>query len=136
MNEVGASRGSRTGSHAWANEHYVKELHCDLPAANVAGPVPAVTGACIMTSASLYATFGGLRGGYVQGDYEDSDLGLRLAEAGLDSWCLPSVALYHLEGQSYPSEERKVASQFNKWVHAYPWNDAIEQRASRSGAKS
>lgn len=124
----------QTGSHVWANEHFFKGLHRSLPAANVARAVPAVTGACMLIAASLYAEHGGLRGGYVQGDYEDSDLCLRLAEAGLESWYLPSVALYHLEGQSYPSDERKLASQFNRWLHTYLWNDAMEQTASASGA--
>jgi GT2 family glycosyltransferase len=68
---------------------------------------------------------GGLRGDYVQGDYEDSDLCLRLAERGLESWYLPGVALYHIEGESYPSEERTRASQFNKWLHTYLWKDVI-----------
>ena len=70
----------------------------------------------MMISAALYAEIGGLRGGFIQGDYEDSDLCLRLAEAGLETWYLPAVALYHLEGQSYPSDERNRASQFNKWL--------------------
>jgi GT2 family glycosyltransferase len=124
-----------SGSHVWTNEHYFKGLHRDLPAANVARPVPAVTGACMMISASVYAECGGLRGGFVQGDYEDSDLCLRLAEAGLETWYLPSVALYHLEGQSYPSEERKLASQFNRWLHTYLWNDEIERMSTGSDAK-
>jgi GT2 family glycosyltransferase len=84
----------------------------------------------MLISKSLFHEMGGLRGGYVQGDYEDSDLCLRLAEAGLDSWYLPRVALYHLEGQSYPSEERALASQFNRWLHTYLWNDAIAAQAA------
>jgi GT2 family glycosyltransferase len=120
------------GSYLWANEHYYKGLHRDLPAANVARVVPAVTGACMIIAASLYRELGGLTGGYVQGDYEDSDLCLRLADAGFQNWYLPSIALYHLEGQSYASEERQLASQFNMWLHTYRWNDAIERIASVS----
>jgi GT2 family glycosyltransferase len=123
------------GSHVWTNEHYFKGLHRDLPAANVARPVPAVTGACMLLSTRLFHDLGGLRGEYVQGDYEDSDLCLRLAERGLESWYLPGVALYHLEGQSYPSEERTLASQFNKWLHTYMWSDTIAA-LSRKGATS
>jgi GT2 family glycosyltransferase len=114
------------GTFVWANEHYYKGMHRDLPAANVVRRVPAVTGACLMISRALYETHGGLRGCYVQGDYEDSDLCLRLAAGELESWYLPAVALYHLEGQSYPSAERAVASQYNKWLHTHLWGDAIE----------
>jgi GT2 family glycosyltransferase len=115
------------GAGAWANEHFFKGLHRDLPAANVARPVPAVTGACLMIDRSLFLEHGGLRGEYVQGDYEDSDLCLRLAESGLESWYVPEVTLYHLEGQSYPTAERALASQYNKWLHTHLWGDSIER---------
>ena len=44
--------GPTAGS--WANMHYFKGLHKDLPAANVARPVPAVTAACLMIEKELY----------------------------------------------------------------------------------
>ena len=113
------------GAHIWSNEHFYKGLHRDLPAANQARPVPAVTGACLLISTELFRRFGGLRGFYVQGDYEDSDLCLRLAEAGYESWYYPDVALYHLEGQSYPSDLRGVTSEFNMWVHTHLWAERL-----------
>ena len=58
--------------------HYFKGLHRDLPAANVPRPVPAVTAACLMIQRDLYRELDGLRSIYIQGDYEDSDLCLRL----------------------------------------------------------
>jgi len=113
------------GAHVWSNEHYFKGLYRDLPAANVARPVPAVTGACTMIAADLYRQLGGLRGRYIQGDYEDSDLCLRLRDMGHECWYLPSVELYHLEGQSYPSAERQHTSEYNKWLHTSIWHEAI-----------
>ena len=87
--------------------------------------MPAVTGACMMIAASLYAQLGGLRGRYIQGDYEDSDLCLRLRDMGHESWYLPDVELYHLEGQSYPSSERQLTTEYNKWLHTSIWHEAI-----------
>ena len=58
---------------------------------------------------AVRASSAGCRGIYVQGDYEDSDLCLRLASAGSRTGTCPSVELYHLEAQSYPAAER-VAS--------------------------
>ena len=113
------------GAQVWSNEHYFKGLYRDLPAANVARPVPAVTGACMMIAATLYRQLGGLRGRYIQGDYEDSDLCLRLRDMGHESWYLPDVELYHLEGQSYPSTERELTSEYNKWLHTSIWHEAI-----------
>jgi O-antigen biosynthesis protein len=110
----------------WNNEHYFKGLHRRLPAANVARPVPAVTAACLMIDAALYRRLGGLSGTYVQGDFEDSDLCLRLAEAGYENWYVPFVELYHLEGQSYPLPLRQLTTRYNRWLHTYLWGQQIE----------
>ena len=99
----------------------------DTREANVARQVPAITGACLMIDKALYDRVGGLSASYVQGDYEDSDLCLRLAEIGRKSWYLPTVALYHLEGQSYPSSERELISEFNKWLHTQRWQERLRE---------
>jgi GT2 family glycosyltransferase len=114
------------GSYLWQNSHYFKGLHRCLPVANVARPVPAVTGACLMIDRALYALVGGLRGMYVQGDYEDSDLCLRLIQAGYENWYLPTAELYHLEGQSYPGVLRQLTYRYNAWLHTRLWNEHIE----------
>ncbi|MDQ4064930.1 MAG: glycosyltransferase [Actinomycetota bacterium] len=121
------------GAHVWSNEHFFKGLHRDFPAANVARRVPAVTAACLLIKTQLFHELGGLRGMYVQGDYEDSDLCLRLDEIGLDSWYLPDVELYHLEAQSYPTPEREAASEYNMWLHTHIWNDVLERWTSSNG---
>ena len=109
----------------WANMHYYKGLHRNLPAANVTRPVPALTGACLMVARDLYEAVGGFQNIYVQGDHEDSDLCLRLIEMGLENWYLPEVELYHLEAQSYPSELRGRTALYNRWIHTKLWNDRI-----------
>ncbi|HEU4735683.1 MAG TPA: glycosyltransferase [Solirubrobacterales bacterium] len=118
------------GGGAWGNEHFFKGLHRDLPAANLSRPVPAVSGACLMIDRGLYEEVGGLRGLYVQGDYEDTDLCLRLREAGRESWYLPEVELYHLEGQSYALETRHAMSRYNVWLHSRLWDAEIERLTS------
>jgi GT2 family glycosyltransferase len=109
----------------WANAHYFKGLSQELPAANKARRVPGVTAACLMIARKLYLQMNGLQGRYVQGDYEDSDLCLRLLASGFDNWYLPSVALYHLEGQSYPTPLREAASLYNRWLHTELWDAQI-----------
>jgi hypothetical protein len=113
------------GGHVWSNEHYFKGLHRDFPKANVPRQVPAVTGACLMTELALYREMDGLRGAYIRGDYEDSDLCLRLRHRGREIWYLPDVELYHLEGQSYPTRERALTSDYNKWLHSFIWHDEL-----------
>jgi len=115
----------------WNNEHYFKGLHRHLPVANTPRPVPAVTGACMMIDSGLYERFGGLRGIYVQGDYEDSDLCLRLIEAGYENWYLPDAELYHLEGQSYALASRQLNGRYNTWLHTHLWRERIEAVMTR-----
>jgi GT2 family glycosyltransferase len=115
---------------AWENEHFFKGLHRDLPAANVTRAVPAVSGACMMIERDLFERIGGLRGMFVQGDYEDTDLCLRLQQEGHETWYLPEVELYHLEGQSYALETRNAMSRYNVWLHTRLWDEEIARAMS------
>jgi O-antigen biosynthesis protein len=115
------------GAELWENAHYFKGLHRDFPAANVARPVPAVTAACMLIDRERYEEAGGLPLHYVQGDYEDSELCLRLSKAGYENWYLPQVELYHLEGQSYVADARRVPSEYNMWLHSEIWGERIEE---------
>jgi GT2 family glycosyltransferase len=119
------------GRNVWMNEHFYKGLHSDLPAANVARQVPAVTGACLMIEAKLYADVGGLSGVYIQGDYEDSDLCMRLSATGRENWYFPRVELYHLEGQSYQTSARQVNYEYNRWLFNETWSEAIRNANSK-----
>jgi GT2 family glycosyltransferase len=119
------------GSNVWHDAHYYKGMHRSLPAANVARTVPLVSGACLMIDRTLYEQLGGLRPIYVRGDYEDSDLCLRLIDSGRENWYVPDVELYHLEGQSYTvggaeqSGDRYTANRYNAWVHTHLWDERI-----------
>lgn len=115
----------------WANMHYYKGLHRNLPAANDTRPVPALTGACLMVARDLYDAIGGFQNIYVQGDHEDSDLCLRLIEKGLENWYLPEVELYHLEAQSYPNELRGRTALYNRWIHTKLWDESIRKVMDR-----
>jgi GT2 family glycosyltransferase len=118
------------GAELWENAHCFKGLHRDFPAANAARPVPAVTAACMLIDRERYEEVGGLPLHYVQGDYEDSELCLRLSKAGCKNWYLPQVELYHLEGQSYVADTRRVPSEYNMWLHSEIWGDRIEELMS------
>ena len=115
------------GQPVWQDAHYFKGLHRDFPDANVARVVPVVSGACMMIARERYDAMGGLHGGYVQGDYEDADICLRMMEAGSRNWYFPDAELYHLEALSYSSSLRVPANRYNAWLHTRMWGDRIEQ---------
>jgi GT2 family glycosyltransferase len=113
------------GDPWWLNQHYYKGLRGDFGPATAAREVPAVTGACMLVDTSVYRELGGLSERYVQGDFEDSDLCLRLRERGLVTWYAADVVAYHLEAMSYPSAMRTLVGRYNRWLHTQLWDDRI-----------
>jgi O-antigen biosynthesis protein len=122
------------GQPVWQDAHYFKGMHRDFPDANVPRAVPVVSGACMMIARELYESMGGLDGGYVQGDYEDADICLRIMEAGLRNWYMPEAELYHLEALSYSASLRMPANRYNAWLHTRTWGDRIEQLEAAAGS--
>lgn len=115
----------------WENHHRFSGLDANLPQANVAQPAPAVTGACMLVDKHQFDELGGLSTEFVMGDFEDSDYCLKLAEIGLTTWYLPAAVLYHLEAQSYPTEQRGAALRYNAWLHTRKWSPLIETVMAR-----
>jgi GT2 family glycosyltransferase len=126
---------------AWRNRHFFKGLPRDFAPAAQARAVPAVTGACLVLRRAVYERLGGFDESYLVGDYEDSDLCLKLAADGLGCWYEPKATLLHLERQSVPlhrAHARGLASECNRVLHAGRWQAAMEEamRRFQAGAGS
>ncbi|MEN9800063.1 MAG: hypothetical protein RL653_3760 [Pseudomonadota bacterium] len=98
--------------------------------------VDLVTGACLMVSAAKYAAVGGLDAErYIIGDFEDSDLCMKLKEKGWQNWLLEDVVLVHLERQSQGFADRGAfrfnVTLANAWEYARRWGATLE--APRAG---
>ncbi len=90
--------------------------------------VPGITGACMVMRRALFEEVGGFTEDYVIGDYEDSDLCLKIRHARTRHPLRPAAELYHLERQSMRESAdymRGVASQYNSWLQTERWEDAI-----------
>jgi GT2 family glycosyltransferase len=112
----------------WYNRHYFKGFPRDFAAACVAREVPAVTGACMLLRRELYEHVGGLNENYLIGDYEDSDLCLKLRSGGNAVRYEPAAELYHFERRSIERNTgytRGVADAHNRWLHHERWQAAI-----------
>ncbi|MFG1423733.1 glycosyltransferase family 2 protein [Roseixanthobacter liquoris] len=90
----------------------------------------AVTGACFLISKDLYWSVGGLDEKYMIGDFEDSDLCLKVRERGFQIGCLKSVLLVHLERQSLSrvglESFRDKVVMYNAWQHQLRWGTVID----------
>jgi GT2 family glycosyltransferase len=95
-----------------------------------------ITGACMLMRRGLAQELGGFDESYIIGDFEDSDLCLRLYEKGLDSAVDLDVELYHLERKSQASSSqnwRMNLTLYNAWVHQKRWADTISMHPLREG---
>lgn len=114
----------------WVCEHPLKGLSSSLkPANNSLKEVEAVTGACLMVSKTSFKQVGGLDKNYILGDFEDSDLCLKLRSKGYKSYLMSNIELYHLERQSqnqFNNNDWKLKlTLFNCWQHNERWDTTI-----------
>ncbi|MCY1251670.1 mycofactocin system glycosyltransferase [compost metagenome] len=96
--------------------------------------VPSVTGACMAIRRTDLERAGGWDTGYLIGDFEDSDLCLKLRDQGLAIAYLPSVQLTHLERQSFKllgqGDFRSRVVIYNAVRHQSRWSSLIEASAT------
>lgn len=113
----------------WVNHHPHMGLDPALDPSKQLSYMPAVTGACMVMRRKDFDAIGQWDTGYLIGDFEDSDLCLKLRKLGLKSAYLPSVQLTHLERQSFKligqGEFRSKVVLFNAVRHQMRWSETI-----------
>ncbi|TCZ63578.1 glycosyltransferase [Roseicella aquatilis] len=125
----------------WFNDHYFKGHPRHWPAAGVARRVPGITGAAFCVKRAAWQAVGGISTDYVIGDYEDSDLCLRLRAEGGEIAYAPEAELFHFERQSirdHGGYARSLASTYNRGLHHRRWSAdiaALMARFARAGGR-
>jgi GT2 family glycosyltransferase len=80
---------------------------------------PLLTAACLMLRTATYRELGGLDEGYIIGDFEDSDLCLKLRKRKLKLVLNAKPKLWHLERQSQNLQSitsyRHLLTLYNGW---------------------
>lgn len=79
------------------NHHPYKGVPINLISKRDCEPVDITTGACMLMRKDVFQEIDGFDPMYVLGDFEDSDLCLKVKEKGLNIFCSSTVQLYHLE---------------------------------------
>lgn len=118
----------------WLNDHPLKGLKVASQEVDslALSEREAVTGACLMVERERYEQLGGMSSHYIQGDFEDSDLCLKLRRQGLPSYIDCAATFYHLERQSMdlssgdPDSKMKVIAA-NALSHHQAWCSTIER---------
>jgi len=117
--------------NVWINQHPYSGLMPEHDPACGLTTVPAITGACLVISRSHFDKVGGWDIDYLIGDFEDSDLCLKLREKGLKVGYLPDFELTHLERQSIPllgeGGYRQQLTLLNAQRHQQRWSDWLAE---------
>jgi GT2 family glycosyltransferase len=121
---LGFKRNPASGG--WELAHSFKGLHRDFAGASERRAVPALSAACLLIERELFERLGGLSVDYVKGGYEDADLCMRIQEQDLETWYVPEVELFHLEGRSYVPSSSDMSNRFNAWLFDRRWGERIE----------
>lgn len=119
----------------WTNHHPHMGLDPSLdPAGDTIVEVPAATGACLLVRRGDFESAGGWDTGYLIGDFEDSDLCLKLRESGMKILYNPLVQLTHLERQSFAllgkSDFKFRVVIYNAMRHQLRWERFFKEQAS------
>jgi len=128
---VGFKRNPASGG--WELAHSFKGLHRDFAGASERRAVPALSAACLLIERELFERLGGLSVDYVKGGYEDADLCMRIQEHDLETWYVPEVELFHLEGRSYVPSSSDMSNRFNAWLFDQRWGRRIEAAEAARG---
>lgn len=81
----------------WMNHHPFKGVPVDLVPLDDVFQTPITTGACMLMTTKLYRDLEGFDPMYVLGDFEDSDLCLKVIDKGFKIYVSGKIKLYHLE---------------------------------------
>ncbi len=121
-------------SWLWLNEHPLKGVNTGYSYSQQLElqEVEAATAACLMLRTDLFRELRGLSSHYVVGDFEDSDLCLKIRQRGLPVAVDLAATFFHLERQSVGLGEKadtikaKVVTA-NAITHHQRWCSAIER---------
>lgn len=117
----------------WLNQHPGKGLPAPVATDGAVVDWPAATGACLIGRREEIGALGGFSEDYLIGDFEDSDLCLKVEAAGRKIGVCPDIALTHLERQSFglhgSGEFRVRVMLFNAWLHQERWGEALARHA-------
>lgn len=90
-----------------------------------------LTAACLMVEKKLFHQVGGFDTSYLRGDFEDSDLCLKLISKGKKLGIVRDEGIYHLERQSisdHPGGLRQLITLVNSNIYSHRWKQRLAQQ--------
>lgn len=114
----------------WTNHHPFAGVAPEFDPHEDLVMLPCVTGACMLFRSADFFEIGQWDTGYLVGDYEDSDICLKIRSLGKNAAYYPKVELTHLERQSFKLIGEDIFKLklmiFNAVRHQNKWSKIIE----------
>ena len=114
------------------NDHPRRGLPANLiPRHPTHDDVSLLTAACLMVPTQVFKNVRGFALDYVRGDFEDSDLCLKIMAAGLALGIVREDGLFHLERQTIGEQEgglRQKITLVNAFIYTRKWKATLERR--------
>lgn len=118
----------------WSNHHPQMGFDPALDAHHTLSKVPLVSGACVALRKRDFDAVQGWTEDYLIGDYEDSDLCLKLRELGMASAYAPEIEMTHIERQSLPlsgeANFREYVTLLNGFRYSRRWHSVLKELAT------
>jgi GT2 family glycosyltransferase len=121
----------------WLNDHPLKGVNVGFGERErlQLREVEAATAACLLMETERFRSLGGFSTNYVVGDFEDSDLCLKVRSMGLGIYVDLEACFYHLERQSvgYGEQSDQLKMKIvatNALEHHQRWCSTIERLKS------
>ena len=90
-----------------------------------------LTAACLMMSRQRFDEVGGFNCAYLRGDFEDSDLCLKLIVRGAKLGIVRQAGIYHLERQSIGAQNgslRQKITLVNSYIYSQRWKTLLAKK--------
>jgi GT2 family glycosyltransferase len=100
--------GEEPVAHFWPYRRYVGQP-ASIPEANVLEEVPAVAGACLLTTKKVWDRVGGMDEGYLAASFEDVDFSLAVRDAGFKVLYQPASQLVHYWDTTSETKDKEDA---------------------------
>ncbi|WP_299396298.1 glycosyltransferase family 2 protein [uncultured Desulfovibrio sp.] len=130
----------REALRIWTNVHPFSGCAPGLDPATGPTSVPAVTGACMALRREDYDAVGGWSTDYIIGDFEDSDLCLKMREYGKRIDYLPDISLVHLERQTFSllgdDSYRQRLAIYNAVAHQQKWQVRLAEASTAQASQT
>ena len=92
-----------------------------------------LTAACLMMSRQRFDEVGGFNRAYLRGDFEDSDLCLKILARGAKLGIVRQDGIYHLERQSIGAQDgslRQKITLVNSYIYSQRWKTMLAKKLS------